>query len=384
MHKILFLVPSLGVNGTSQQLQLLTRGVSRARFRVCVAVLAEGGSHAESLRAEGIEVHELGWKRWLDLRPLQRLRQVLEAYRPDVIHAWHRISLRALAAASPRSLGRLIVSGAVHERTRDWAWQPLDRWALRRAKSIVVSGLAEAQYCRQQKIPEGKIAHIPPGVTSLPASGAHSHLRRLAGTGHDARLVGCAGPLVPGECFQDAIWTLDILKYLFENLHLLLIGDGLDRGRLEQFVRALGAEEYVHFLGYQPDVAALFGSCELVWVPSRRHGGVQVALEAMAAGRPVVASRLPALAEIVIDGKTGFLIDPGDKVALARKTRLLLDDPQRARQMGEAGRQRVEQEFTAGRFVDRFARLYEDGVVPDNMSTGQVRTGPQQAREAAA
>jgi glycosyltransferase involved in cell wall biosynthesis len=109
-----------------------------------------------------------------------------------------------------------------------------------------------------------------------------------------------------------------------------------------------------------------------------------VALEAMAAGRPVVASRLLALAEIVIDGKTGFLIEPGDKVALARKTRLLLDDPQHGRQMGEAGRLRVEQEFPASQFVDRFARLYEDGVLHDKIITQQVRTGPQEAREAAA
>jgi glycosyltransferase involved in cell wall biosynthesis len=159
-----------------------------------------------------------------------------------------------------------------------------------------------------------------------------------------------------------------MLKYVFPDLHLILIGDGPDRSRLEQFVRLIEAEGHVHFLGHQPDAAALLGHAEVVWVPSRKHGGVNVALEAMAAGRPVVASRLPALAEVLSDGKTGFLIDPGDKMALARKTRWLLHDPNRSRQMGEAGRQRGERDFSATGFVERFARVYEQARAPDSIT----------------
>ena len=84
-------------------------------------------------------------------------------------------------------------------------------------------------------------------------------------------------------------------------------------------------------------------------MPSLRGGGVGAALEAMAAGRPVVASRLADLAEIVVDGETGFLVEPNNKAALARQTRLLLDDPQRRRRMGEAGRQRVAEHFRVDR-----------------------------------
>jgi glycosyltransferase involved in cell wall biosynthesis len=82
----------------------------------------------------------------------------------------------------------------------------------------------------------------------------------------------------------------------------------------------------------------------VVWVPGR-HGGVNAALEAMVAGKPVVASRLPGLAEVVVEGETGFLDEPGDKAELARQTRLLLDDPERRRQFGEAGRRRAAEAF---------------------------------------
>src|SRR5262249_47302728 len=101
----------------------------------------------------------------------------------------------------------------------------------------------------------------------------------------------------------------------------------------------------------------------VVWVPSLREGGRGAALEAMAAGRPVVANALPGLAELVVDGQTGSLVKPGDKPQRARATRLLLDDPGRARALGEAGRRPAEEAFGVARLVGEAKRLY-----------GQVRT----------
>src|SRR5207244_4282186 len=124
----------------------------------------------------------------------------------------------------------------------------------------------------------------------------------------------------------------------------------------------IGAEDAVHFLGYQADLAAFYHRATVVWIPSHTAGGVNVVLEAMATGRPVVASRLPALAEIIADGTTGSLIDPDNNIApsiaLARQTRLLLNDPQRSNQLGEAGRQEVENRFAVGQLVEHFTRLY--------------------------
>jgi glycosyltransferase involved in cell wall biosynthesis len=362
VRKVLLVIPSLGYNGTSKQLLLLAAGLPQHRFEVRIAVLGESGCHAETLRNQGIEVYELGWKRLLDLTLFPRLRQLLAAYRPDVIHAWHLLSLRVLASAAGRGASRLIASAATQGTPWRPLWQQLDCRLLRRADLIIASGAAEWEHYRQQQIPEEKIVAVPPGVATRAVAGARDSLCRSLGIKQDARLVFCAGPLLPEKGFQDAIWSFAILHYLFEDLHLIVIGSGPERARLQQFVRASGTERRVHFLGDQPDAAAFFGHGEVVWVPSRRHGGVNVALEAMAAGRPVIASRLPALAEIIADGETGFLIEPGDKMALARKTRLLLDEPSRGRQLGEAGRQRIERGLTAAQLVDRFAHLYEEVI----------------------
>ncbi len=362
MRKVLLIIPSLEYGGTSKQILLLAAGLPRPQFEVRLAVLGDSGPHADALRARGIEVCQLGGKRFFDFGLFWRLRQLIAGFHPDVIHAWHLLSLRVLATAAAGAASRLVASSPAQCYKLRTSWYPLDRWLLRRADRVVAAGAAEAEHYRRQRVPERSIVEVPPGVAPLAIGGARTDLCRTLGIEDDARLVVCAGPLVPHKGFQDAIWTFAILRYLFENLHLIFIGGGPEQSRLEQFVRAIGGQGHVHFLGYQPDASALLGLAEVVWIPSRRYGGVNVALEAMSAGRPVVASRLPALAEVVKDGETGFLIDPGDKVALARKTRSLLEDPKRGRQMGEAGRQRIECNFTAAQLVDRYASLYEEVV----------------------
>ena len=157
------------------------------------------------------------------------------------------------------------------------------------------------------------------------------------------------------------MWALDILHYLYEDLRLVLAGDGSDRPRLEEFARAIEVDKRVVMLGRLPDLAPWFHRAELVWIPSRTGGGECAALEAMAAGQPVIATRLPNLAEIVADGVAGCLVPPGDKTELARQTRFLLNDADRRRAYGEAGRRRAAENFPVEKLVWRCAALYEGG-----------------------
>jgi glycosyltransferase involved in cell wall biosynthesis len=224
----------------------------------------------------------------------------------------------------------------------------------------VLSSQTEADFYHRSTLSVDKLLVIPPGVTPIaePKTGQPT-LRNILRLPEAARLIFCVGPLHPYKGFQDAIWTFDILKYLYDNLQLVMLGDGPDRNRLKHFTRGTGRTASVHFLDCQSDPQALLSEADITWVPSRRAGGVQVVLDAMAAGRPVIASRLPILAELVDEGETGFLVPPGDKQAWGRRTRVLLDNPERGRAMGEAGRRRVRNEFPATRFIERYASLYE-------------------------
>ena len=357
MRRILFVLPSLEYGGAAKQVSLLACGLPRSRFEARACALGREGPAATSLRAAGIPVEVLGGPRVLHLSALWRLRRLVGAFGPDVIHAWGRPSVRAAALAAGRTGSRLVASAPFPDPGRGAGLGPLDRWALRRADRVVARGPDEARRCRLAGLPGEKVIVVPPGVEAGKANGDEG--ASTSGALPPSPLIACAGRLEPSKGFGEALWAFDILQFVYEHLHLVLIGTGPDRERLERFAAGSGWPDHIHFAGSRADVPALLARADVVWVPSRAGGGgVNVALEAMARGRVVVASRRPGLAEVIADGATGFLVSPGSQVELARQTHRLLDDPDLRRRMGEAARQRAAGHFAAEDLRRRYADLY--------------------------
>jgi glycosyltransferase involved in cell wall biosynthesis len=354
MRTILFVLPNLEYRGAARQLSLLAAGLARESFRVHVAVLGLETPWAESLRGEGVEVEVLGWLRPFDVLPLVKLRRLVRSMRPDVLHVWGLAALRALVLTGSRPVNRLLISDALSFAQR-LGW--LDRWLLQRAEGVIAFGAAEGERYRWLGVADTRLTIVSP---AMPIPMAPDKPAELPGMPTNDRVLLGLGPIEQHKGFREAVWAFDILHHLYEDVHLVLAGDGPDRSRVEQFARQIGVRKYVHFLGACGDLAPYLHRAEMVWVPSLRGGGVGAALEAMAVGRPVIASRLPDLAEIVVDGETGFLVEPNNKAALARQTRLLLDDPLRRQRMGEASRQRVREQFTVARLVETCARRYAE------------------------
>jgi glycosyltransferase involved in cell wall biosynthesis len=170
------------------------------------------------------------------------------------------------------------------------------------------------------------------------------------------------GPVEPPRGLREAVWALDILRHVYDDLHLVIAGEGPDRPRVQAFARALGAGARVHFTGPCADLGPLLERADLVWVPSLADRGRCTAAEAMGAGRPVVAARWPGLAEVVDDGVTGHLVPPDDKAALARQSRPLLEDADRRRHLGEAGRHRAVERFGVDALAAACVHLYQTGA----------------------
>jgi glycosyltransferase involved in cell wall biosynthesis len=351
--KILHVIPSLEYSGVVMQLLGLARGLPPGRMEAWVCVLGGEGPCSLPLLDSPVTVDTLGWTRWLDVGALWQLRRLVRFFAPDLTHAWGLSALRAVYLAAGRTAGRLVVSKPLPPRGGPNRW---DRWLLARSDVVVAGGPAEAARCRALGL-DDRIAIVPPAA---PERRSWAGGRAPALPASRSRFVLCAGPLEPHKGFGDAIWGLDILRYVDPGLNLMLLGTGSDRPRLERFVRGLGMEPWVHFAGDRADVPGILRQAALVWVPSRAEGGVTFALEAMVAGRAVIASCLPGLAEVVRDGETGVLVPPGHKVALARQTRRLLEDARRCQAMGAAGRRRVSECFQAGDLVRRFTALYHD------------------------
>ncbi len=366
MPKVLLVVPSLAYGGAARQARLLAAGLPREGLDVRVCALGCRAPWADELAAAGVAVDVLGWRRPFDVLPLAALRRLLRAYRPDVVHAWGPAALRAVAAF--RASARLLVSAALPP---GGAPAALDRWLLRRADGVLASGLAQAQRYRRLGVAAQRLHVLRPGVTAAePGPGATA-----PGLPPQARVVLGVGPLAPHKGFRDAIWGFDILRFLYDDLCLVLLGEGPARPALERFAGVAGIAPHVHFLGAVPSVGPWLERAEVVWVPSVRPGGVGAALEAMAAGRPVVASDLPELREVVADGETGLLFKPGDKAALARQTRTLLDDPGLGRRLAAGGREHARKHFPAAGMVRQAARLYEPATPAPLSPSGERGRG---------
>ncbi len=350
--KVLYLIPRLEHGGAAKQLSLLAAGLPRDRFEVCVCALGRDGPFAGPLRQAGVRVVTLGWHRVFDLAVFRQLARLVQDYQPDVIHAWRPTAVRVAGLLPVRCGRRLIVSAPFERKPRPGI---VDRWLLRRVEKVAVFSSREAEACRGAGVPEARIACLPPGVSVESAPAA------VLAVPADVHCIACVGPLELDKGFRDAVWAFDILRHVREDVHLLIIGGGPDRPRVQKFVHDIQADHLVHLLGPRDDVPALLARSSVVWVPSRAAGGVNAALEGQAAGRPVLASHLPELREVIADGQTGLLAPPGTQPVRVRQTRRLLEEPERLRAMGDAARRHVQQCFPVAELVRRCAALYDSG-----------------------
>jgi glycosyltransferase involved in cell wall biosynthesis len=229
--------------------------------------------------------------------------------------------LRRVAAISPAVERRLLAAGVEPQRIRV-IWSAVDPDAL--------APSAPREALRAQ-------LGAPPETACVLAA---ANLVRRKGV--DVLLAAVAA-LAPG-----ARWALWIA------------GDGPERAALEAAASRLGVGDRVRFLGRRSDVPDLLEACDVFVLPSRKEGLGVAALEAMARGRPVVASAVGGLAEVVAADETGLVVPPGDAAALATALERLIADPELARRLGAAGAKRVAEHFLAERMVSAYESLYRE------------------------
>jgi phosphatidylinositol alpha-1,6-mannosyltransferase len=237
-------------------------------------------------------------------------------------------------------------------------WRPLTR-DRRRALANATARLAFSTYTVERARPYcpdlGGTAVVPLALEERePAGTADPGVLERAGEG----FLLLAGRMAASERYKGHD---EVLEALPEGARLVVAGDGDDRPRLEARAAELGLGERVVFTGYvsEATLAELYRRCAAFVMPSRGEGFGLVYLEAMRAGKPCVAARGSAAGEIVVDGETGFLLDPDDRRELATTLATLLDRPERARRMGEAGRERWRREFGVERFRERLEPVLE-------------------------
>jgi glycosyltransferase involved in cell wall biosynthesis len=363
---LLLLVADLAACGDAAPVRLLARMLPRDRFRVTVGVLGTAtAAQFDEVRAAGIAVHSLPIRHVFDLNGAHRLRQAVKAIAPAVVHAWGSFAAGvARLVVSHRRDGtntpRFVVSGAATPGGGLRGW--LVARQVRRADRAIPSIRVDGERYRRFGVSSDHLTLIGPAAPTFATEPDRDALCGSLGIPPTSIFLVAGGRSDRGIGPRDAIVAFDMLRYDSPNLHLIVFGTGTEAGALERFGRALAFDDFrVRFAMCVPERAAAVQLASVVLI-THPCGGVEEALEAMAAGKPVVGWRTPELAEIVDDGVTGFLVPVGDRTALAARTRKLLDEPDVAVRLGEAGQTRTAERFSINRMIEQYARLYSELV----------------------
>jgi len=290
---------------------------------------------------------------WPVFAPLARryLASDLKQRTPDLIDVQHR-SLHPLGSWLARRLGCPYVV-TVHDYLRDRERFQVDlQWCQR---VVTVSESVRNELLERTRLPDSLVSVIPSGVVP-PEDG---ELSTLLNTGR-APVIGTAGPLEAGKGLQHFLrGAVRILKARPDTL-FVIAGSGPEERSLRRLAQDLQISHAVSILPNLHDLSSALKAMDIFVLPAIKQGLGSTMLDAMAWGLPVIACDSGGVFSVVVDGMTGFLVPPGDDMALAERMRFLLDNPVRARELGLCGRRRIQDHFNINHLIDSTVTLYRE------------------------
>ncbi|HEU4401134.1 MAG TPA: glycosyltransferase [Candidatus Polarisedimenticolia bacterium] len=367
--RLLILTVGFTVGGAEQLILMTAPRLAREGFEVTVACLKGWGPLGDELDARGVRAVALGCARFWDLRAAGRLLSLLRRDRIQIVHA-HLFSANLAARLLGWLAGVPVVISSHHD--TDVRMGPgrrlVEHLTAPLSDAVIACSEAVRRYAIERYGLRPGLVRTLQNAIEIAASdddpGGRERLRRELGAGPGDLLIGAVGRLdEPKKGLSVLLAAARILVREVPEIRLALVGDGPARALLERRAAQEGVSHRATFTGERRDIAAVMRALDLLVLPSIWEGFGLSLLEAMAAGLPVVASRVGGVPEVVVDGETGVLVPPGDPQALASACAALLRDRPRLERLGRAGRERVERLFRIERLVRETADLYR-GLLP--------------------
>jgi glycosyltransferase involved in cell wall biosynthesis len=333
---------------------------------------------ADRLCEAGVRYVDLDGRSMMDPIAAAKLARLLVSERIDVVHA-HLWDSNVWAALIGRLARVPVIVAHFHSTKTTTSFERpvelfLDRQLVRRgASAFIAVSHASARMMRERiRLPGERVYVIPNGIPE-PPPGDGRQFRTTLGIPQRAPLVGVASVVRPEKRLDVLIRAAIRLDAEFPNLHVLVAGDGIPGSsiclELEHLAHQLGLAERFRILGFRRDVPDFLAALDVACLCSDFEGMPLSLLEYMAAQRPIVATNVGGIPEVVDDGKEALLVEPNDPVALAEAVAALLREPALAARLGAAAKRRQRAEHDINAMVSSLERLYTDLLQPQAGAT---------------
>ena len=368
---LLYVITKLELGGAQKQLLSLITHLDKERYNPFLFTADEGLLVPEALSISSLNVKR---SRFLErsINPLKDLLALIEIYRfikrnnIDIVHT-HSSKAGILGRFAARLAKVKIILHTVH----GWSfndYQPVFArkffiWMERFAAHFTDKLIVISNYDRQRGLnnhigKEHKYHLIYYGIDDAEFSIRDQNIRKELGINANTLVVGMISCLKPQKSPQDFIQLAFLVNRVFPNVRFLLVGDGPLRKKIEGLISKSNLQAQVILTGWRRDIPRILSAIDVFVLTSLWEGLPVSVLEAMAASKSVVASRTGGIAEIVFEGKTGFLVEPKDTEEMAEKLMILLRDETLRKQMGSKARDSLGLDFSLGDMVRNTQDLY--------------------------
>jgi glycosyltransferase involved in cell wall biosynthesis len=365
MNKILFIIGQLRFGGAERQLLYLLQGLDRSKYAPTLCVL-EAGEVIPEFRSLGLPIVFL--RRNLpryDISRFLHLLRLIQQVRPRMLHAFLDVAnfyagMAGLLTSIPVVISERSANPQPFSNPVD---QLISAIMMRRASLAVANSRAGANLLvRLHGLQPEKITVIYNGLdpTSFDGDRYPRETRQSLGLHPDVPVIGIIGSMYPAKDHANFFQAIDTLRRQCPlGFQVVCVGSGPTLAPTVELARSLGLEEFTVFTGKRTDVPDIMAALDILVSSSRYEGLPNVIMEAMAARKPVVATAVGGSPELVAQGTTGFLAPPRNPSVLADKIQTLLENTDMAARMGEAGRLRVEQEFSLAKMIRGTEAVYQ-------------------------
>jgi glycosyltransferase involved in cell wall biosynthesis len=364
---ILQLISSEGYYGAESMLLALARSLPGHGCRSIVGVFRDSRSHSTELETRAVQ---LGLQvaivpcdgRW-DWKTVRYIRDLVEVNGVDILHTHgYKADIYGFAAAWRRRVALVATCHNWPSRLLSMrAYAAVDRLVLRQFDRVATASGPVAGSLSRWRVKARKLKSIPNGVDMQPFQVSAPSVRKEFASGSE-RLIGFVGRLVPDKGGATLLSAAQTVLADAPDAKFVFIGEGPARGDWEALAARLGISSKVVFAGQRTDMPAVYAALDMVVLPSFQEAMPMCLLEALAAAKPVVATCVGAVPQVIMPGVTGLLVEPGDAGALSAAIIRLLRDPELGRMLGGHGQTHVARCFASDVIAASYVSLYREAL----------------------